>query len=150
MQKKKLDELTVVKAATEVLSLVPKLEAMKEHVPRLFTAGMAVKNAMVSYGEAKQRFQEVQREAEIALNGRVGEIAQELKAAELKAYRDRAEAQDAYDRTVNGAKALHGTKLQAVHAALEAFGSLRRKLRVVGLGVVEPKGDEEVGAESPR
>lgn len=150
MKKKKtekLDELIVVKAASEVLKLVPKLESMKGHVPKLFSAAMAVKHAMVTYGDVRQKFMEIQREAEIEMNGRMGEIEQELKAAGLKAARDRAAAQDAYDRAVNNARSLHGTKLQAVQAALEAFESTRRKLRLVGLGVVEPRDAEDAPSE---
>lgn len=133
MKQEKLDRVIVQRAATEVLRLLPKLEAAKQHAPTLFTAAQAVKRAFDLFGDVQTKFEEAQREAEITKNGRIGEIDYELKQAELKAARARAAAEDEYNRTVNNARALFGTKLQALQAAVDAYDAARTKLRKLGL-----------------
>lgn len=130
--KKKIDEDIVVRAAREVLKHLPTFETMKSHAPKLFVAASAVKNALAAYDEAHNRYLDVEREAGIAFDARIGDLDQKLKQAQLEDARGRAEAEDAFNATVNGAKALHGTKLQAMKAAVDAFDATRRKLLKLG------------------
>lgn len=125
---KKVSEEEVEAAAAAVLETLPALERARESAPKLFTAAMAVRNALQQYRDVQAKLREAERVAAVDRDAAHGEIEQEKKRVELWAARRAAEAQDEYDRAVNGARALVGTKLQVLGAAVTAFQTARARM----------------------